>query len=131
MTEIKLTSAFVDLLRLKNLLNQNLILLADDGGGKYSLHGGACSIGESFTIVSLPQPDPTYPIKLANQQKIAFWTSDYDLTFCEPGLTLDYRNGSIQMKDRSRFIDGGVQIADGQQVLAAFKQGDKKPATDC
>lgn len=131
MPEIKLTPALIDLLRRKDLLQQTLVLLVDDGGGKYSLHGGACSIGESFTIVSLLEPDPAYPIKLTNQQNVAFWTSDYDLTFCEPGLTLDYRNGSIQMKDRSRFIDGGVQLANGEKILATFNQGDASAEVGC
>lgn len=131
MPEIKLSPSFMALLQRKGWQTKNLVLLADDGGGKYSLYGGACSIGENFTIVSLAQPDPLYQVPLSNDQGLAFWTSDYDLTFCEPGLALDYRNGSIQLKDRSRFIDGAVQLADGATVLQAAQHGATTPNLGC
>ncbi|BDZ31975.1 iron-sulfur cluster biosynthesis family protein [Lactiplantibacillus sp. WILCCON 0030] len=131
MTTIKLSEAFVDLLQRKQLTNKNLVLLTDDGGGKYSLHGGACTIGTKFTIIVLDQPDADYPVQLTNTAGIQLWTSAYDLMFLTAGITLDYGQGRISIKDDAHILDQGVQIADGKAVLAAFEQGVAADGKSC
>ena len=60
--QITLTDAFVQLIQDKGLVGKDLILIADDGGGKYSLQGGACTIGSKFTLIEVDQPDADYPV---------------------------------------------------------------------
>jgi len=123
MTTINLTDDFMALLTRKQLRTKDLVLVTDDGGGKYSLHGGACSIGTKFTLIVLDQPDSDYPLALTNAQGVKLWTSKYDLMFLNAGVTLDYGQGRISIKDDAHILDGAVQIADGKAVLAAFEQG--------
>jgi len=124
MASIQLSDALVALLKRKGLAQKNLILLTDDGGGKYSLQGGACTIGTNFTLIVVEAPDEDYPVKLHNDQGIHLWTSDYDLIFLETGVAMDYRNGQISIKDDAHaLLDNTVQIVNGQDVLAAFAQG--------
>lgn len=123
MAEIQLTDAFVGLLQDKGLDKKVLLLIADDGGGKYSLQGGACTIGSNFTLIELNAPDPDYDVALTNDAGIQLFTSEYDLYFLEDGLQLDYRDYQIRIKDNAHWFDDGVRIAKGADVLAAFKQG--------
>lgn len=123
MPRIELTSAFVDLINRKGLANKNLLLITDDGGGRYSLQGGACSIGTKFTLIVLDQPDSDYNVELENDAGLHLFTSDYDMIFFNPGLHMDFRDGQIALKDNAHALDNAVRIADGKEVLAAFKQG--------
>ncbi|MFC6181044.1 iron-sulfur cluster biosynthesis family protein [Lactiplantibacillus daowaiensis] len=131
MPTIQLSDTMLALLARKQLLDKTLILLADDGGGKYSLHGGACSIGTKFTLIVLDQPDPAYSVKLTNPYGVHLWTSTYDLMFFNDGITMDYQNGRIAIKDNAHVLDHGVQIANGADVLAAFKAGVTIDGTSC
>jgi hypothetical protein len=88
--QITLTDAFVQLIHDKGLADKDLILIADDGGGKYSLQGGACTIGSKFTLIEVDQPDVDYPVALENKAGLKLWSSDYDLLFLEDGLQLDF-----------------------------------------
>lgn len=123
MPKITLTPSFVALIQAKHLDEQVLVLIADDGGGKYSLQGGACTIGSRFTLITLDQPDPDYPVRLENVAGLQLYTSDYDLLFLEAGLTLDFVDHQIRLADNAHRFDDGVRIAKGQDVLAAFAQG--------
>ncbi|QEA52754.1 iron-sulfur cluster biosynthesis family protein [Loigolactobacillus coryniformis] len=123
MPTIKISAALTTLIQAKHLADKQLILITDDGGGKYSLHGGACTIGTKFTLISLDHPDPAYPVKLENEQQLHLWTSTYDLLFLNPGVAMDYRDGRISIKDNAHLLDSAVQIADGAAVLAAFENG--------
>ncbi|MFD1433270.1 iron-sulfur cluster biosynthesis family protein [Lacticaseibacillus yichunensis] len=120
---ITLTDSFVALMQAKHLADKVIVLITDDGGGKYSLQGGACSIGTTFTLIILDAPDPDYPVRLENKAGLAIYTSDYDLIFMQAGLTLDFANAQISLKDNAHLLDNSVRIADGKAVLAAFKQG--------
>lgn len=131
MTTINLTDDFMGLLARKQLTAKNLILVTDDGGGKYSLHGGACSIGTKFTLIVLDQPDADYPLALTNTQGVKLWTSRYDLMFLNTGVTLDYGQGRVSIKDDAHILDGAVQIADGAAVLAVFEQGVMPDSKTC
>ncbi|AKP65657.1 hypothetical protein FC99_GL002231 [Levilactobacillus koreensis JCM 16448] len=132
MASIKLSDAFVALLQRKGLAQKNLILLTDDGGGKYSLQGGACTIGTNFSLIVIDKPDQEYPIKLNNDQGIRLWTSDYDMMFLESGVSMDYGNGQISIKDDAyAALDNGVRIANGQDVLDAFEQGITMKGESC
>ncbi|WP_461213568.1 iron-sulfur cluster biosynthesis family protein [Lacticaseibacillus sp. GG6-2] len=123
MAEITLTPAFVDLLKAKQLADKTLILIADDGGGKYSLQGGACTIGSKFTLIVVDGPDSDYPVLLENEAGIKLYTSEYDLLFLESGLELDFRDHQIRLKDHAHTFDDSLLIADGKEVLAAFGKG--------
>ncbi len=132
MASIQLSDALVALLQRKGLAQKDLILLTDDGGGKYSLQGGACTIGTNFTLIVIEAPDKDYPVSLHNDQGIHLWTSDYDLIFLETGVAMDYRNGQISIKDDAHaLLDNTVQIANGQDVLAAFAQGITMKGASC
>lgn len=131
MAQIHLTDAFMALLDRKHLTQKDLILLADDGGGKYSLQGGACTIGTTFTLIVVDQPDPDYPIALANAQGVKLWSSKYDLYFLSAGLTLDVAHHNILLKDDAELLDSTVRIARGADVLAAFQQGIKLNGQGC
>ncbi|WP_125704890.1 iron-sulfur cluster biosynthesis family protein [Lacticaseibacillus daqingensis] len=123
MAEIQLSDALVARLRERGLADRELLLITDDGGGKYSLQGGACSIGTKFTLIVLDAPDPDYPVTLRNDAGLHLHTSDYDLIFLGPGLAMDYANGAISLKDNAHALDASVRIATGQEVLAAFERG--------
>lgn len=131
MPQIHLTDAFMALLDQKHLTQKDLILLADDGGGKYSLQGGACTIGTTFTLIVVDQPDPDYPIALANAQNVRLWSSQYDLYFLSAGLTLDVAHHNILLKDDAELLDSTVRIARGTEVLVAFQQGIKLNGQGC
>lgn len=131
MPQIHLTDAFMALLDRKHLTQKDLILLADDGGGKYSLQGGACTIGTTFTLIVVDQPDADYPIALANAQGVKLWSSKYDLYFLSAGLTLDVAHHNILLKDDAELLDSTVRIARGAEVLAAFQQGIKLNGQGC
>lgn len=123
MAEINLTPAFVAFIQQKGLADKTLILIADDGGGKYSLQGGACTIGSKFTLIIRDRPDADYPVELHNDAGLHLYSSDYDLLFTEPGLTLDFKDYQIRMKDNAHSFGDNLMLADGQEVLDAFKQG--------
>ncbi|WP_225046874.1 iron-sulfur cluster biosynthesis family protein [Lacticaseibacillus kribbianus] len=123
MTNITLTASFYRLMQEKGLTEKTMLLIADDGGGKYSLQGGACSIGAKFTLIVLDAPDPDYAVSLTNAQGLGLFSSEYDLLFLEDGLTLDFRGHQIRLKDNAHAFDDGVRIASGQAVLQAFSQG--------
>ncbi|MGY5339420.1 iron-sulfur cluster biosynthesis family protein [Levilactobacillus spicheri] len=123
MTQIKISDSMWALLQRKHLTDKDLVLIADDGGGKYSLHGGACTIGTQFTLIVLDQPDPDYAVKINNERGLRLWSSAYNLYFFDAGLTLDVQHHSILIKDDAHLLDSAVQIADGPAVLAAFQQG--------
>ena len=131
MAKIQLSDSLVDLLRRKQLATKDLILLTDDGGGKYSLQGGACTIGTNFTLIVIDAPDQDYPMPLENAQGIHLWTSTFVLIFLETGVKMDYRNGQISIKDDAHALDNAVQIANGADVLAAFAQGIKVDGSSC
>lgn len=119
------------LLKRKGLANREWVLLTDDGGGKYSLNGGACSIGTKFTLVYLTQPDTDYPVKVTNNQGLHLWTSNYDLMFLNADVVMDYQQGRIFIKDRAHLLDRAVQLADGAAVLQAFAAGILPSGTGC
>lgn len=131
MTTINISDALMAVLQAKKIANKNLVLITDDGGGKYSLHGGACTIGTKFTLIYLDQPDPAYSEPLTNNQGLKLWTSSYDLMFFNPGIAMDYDQGRISIKDDAHMLDNGVQIADGAEVVAAFKRGTTAHGTSC
>ena len=122
MTQIKISARLKALLTAKGFADKQLVLVTDDGGGKYSLHGGACSIGTKFTLIVLDQPDPEYDVAVDNNQQLALWTSAYDLIFFNDGIQMDYDQGRISIKDNAHMLDNAVQIAKGAEVLAAFEQ---------
>ncbi|KRK89008.1 iron-sulfur cluster biosynthesis family protein [Lentilactobacillus sunkii] len=131
MAKIQLSDSMIHLLNGPRFQNQTLLLIADDGGGKYSLKGGACTIGANFNIVIIHAPDPAYPVKLENNAGLPFYTSNYDLTFLGKGLKMDFQANSIRLSDDAELLDGAVQITKGADVLAAFKKGMTASSSGC
>ncbi|MGF7437175.1 iron-sulfur cluster biosynthesis family protein [Lentilactobacillus senioris] len=131
MPTINVTPAMVERLAAKGLTDKELVLITDDAGGKYSLNGGACSLGSTFTIIVLDQPDPDYQLKMENNAGLHIWTSKYDTMFFESGLTLDYKNHSVEIRDDAHVLDNAVQIANGQEVLTAFGKGMQASGGNC
>ncbi|MCI1290503.1 MAG: iron-sulfur cluster biosynthesis family protein [Lactobacillus sp.] len=119
MAHIKFTQAALAELKKRGLLSHPLLLIADDGGGKYSLAGGSCSIGASFSIIKLSKLDPDYPEVLENEAGVELYTSKYDLTLLEDNLVMDYVNGGLLLKNDSGLLDGAMRIGDGDRLLAA------------
>lgn len=119
---IHITDTANKLLMDKGVHDKILLLITDDGGGKYSLNGGACSIGAKFTLIYLDNSDSLYPIKLQNEQDVDLYTSEYDLMFLGSGLTLDFNKYQLILRDDSGMLDTNVQLANGQDVLDSFNQ---------
>lgn len=109
------------LLKRREILNKILILIADDGGGKYSIKGGGCAIGSHFSIIYVDKVDPDYPIKFENNQGINIYTSKYDTTMMGPNLVVDYANASLNLKSDEGLLDGGVDIGNGAELIKAQK----------
>ncbi|MTV82276.1 iron-sulfur cluster biosynthesis family protein [Secundilactobacillus folii] len=131
MAEIYLTPDCITELKAKQLTNKTLALITDDAGGKYSLHGGACSIGTKFTLVVLDQPDPDYNVPVENNAGLKLYTSDYDIYFLGKGLKLDYRKAMLSLSNNGQLLDNNVQIADGSKVLEAFAEGIPAEIKNC
>lgn len=131
MVQLDLSDAMQQLLKDKHLADKTLLLIADDGGGSYSLNGGACTIGANFTIVELTQKDPDYPLVIENNAGLHLYTSKYDALFMKAGLKMDFKNYKIQLKDNTGLLDPSVKIANGAKVLAAFKKGISAHGQSC
>lgn len=123
MLNLHVTPLMQQLMANKQLSDRPLLLITDDGGGRYSLSGGACTIGAKFSLIVLTAPDAHYPLSIQNDADWPLKTSDYDAAFMGPGLVLDYKNHQIQLRDNAGLLDSAVEIADGAAVLAAFNQG--------
>lgn len=130
MTKIKITDSMKEFLTKKGLTAKSLLLNVDDGG-KYSVSGGSCSIGDKFAIVYLDQDDPDYPIAVENNAGLNLHTSKYTLTFFTDGLVLDTKGTSVVLRDNSGMKDGAVNVVDGAKILAQNSQGMTGPAKSC
>ena len=119
--KITFTDKALDYLKRREILNKILILIADDGGGKYSIKGGGCAIGSHFSIIYVDKVDPDYPIKFENNQGINIYTSKYDTTMMGPNLVVDYANASLNLKSDEGLLDGGVDIGNGD--LLCYEDG--------
>lgn len=119
--KITFTDKAIDYLKRREILNKVLILIADDGGGKYSIKGGGCAIGSHFSIIYVDKVDPDYPIKFENNQGINIYTSKYDTTMMGPNLVVGYANASLNLKSDEGLLDGGVDIGNGAELIKAQK----------
>ena len=70
MLKITFTDSALDYLKRREIADKILILITDDGGGKYSIKGGNCSIGSHFSIIWVDEKDPDYPVQLDNDQRL-------------------------------------------------------------
>lgn len=131
MAEIKLTAALVALLKKRHVADKVLLLVADDGGGKYSLQGGACTIGSVFNLVVLDDLDPDYPIPLTNDAGIKLYSSQYNLYFLESGLVMDVKDYRITLRDDSHQFENDLELVKGSDIIEAFQNGIKLGDTGC
>ncbi len=121
MLNIRFTDQALDYLKRREILDKVLILITDDGGGKYSIQGGSCSIGAHFSIIWVDKVDPDYPVKIDNDQNVKIYTSDYDKTMMGPNMVLDYNAGSLSLKSDEGMLDSGVEIGNGAALIEANK----------
>lgn len=121
MLKIRFTDNALDYLKRREILDKTLILITDDGGGKYSIQGGSCTMGSHFSIIWVEQVDPDYPVEIINDQNVKIYTSDYDKAMLGTGmnLTVDYNAGSLSLKSDEAMLDGGVEIGNGAALLKA------------
>lgn len=121
MLKIKFTTTAINYLKRRGILDKTLILITDDGGGKYSIQGGSCSIGSRFSLIWVSRKDTDYPLFLQNNQGIKIYTSKYDLTMMGTNMVLDYTAGSLSLRDDEELLDGHVEIGNGAALLKANK----------
>lgn len=121
MAKITITKDALNYLKQEGIADKYLILITDDGGGKYSMSGGACSIGSHFSIIWVNQPDSDYSEVIKNDEGLKIYSSKYDLTLLDNDMTLDYKNGSLALKGESGILDEGVSIGDGAALIKANK----------
>lgn len=124
MLSITFTVKAINYLKKRKILDKTLILIVDDGGGKYSLQGGSCSIGAHFSIIWVKQKDPTYPLQLKNNQGLHIYTSRYDQTMMGPNMICDYEAGSLNLRDDEGLLDGHVEIGNDADLIKANKHVD-------
>lgn len=131
MSTIRITQAATERLKQQHLQDKILVLIADDGGGKYSLQGGACTIGAVFTLVVLDAPDPDYPIQLTNEAGVQLYSAEYDLYFLAPGLVLDVRNFQFAIRDDAQQFETPVQVVNGVEMVATHNRGLTEAPKSC
>lgn len=114
--EINIKEAAQDYLATKLIPGERLLLALDDGSSKYSKLGGTCAIGNKFQLVIADAPDPDYAEALANNADLNLTTGALELTYLGHGLTMDYRNGMLNLRDDTGILDGAVTIARAQPL---------------
>lgn len=121
MLKITFTDQALDYLKRRKIANKVLILITDDGGGKYSIKGGGCSIGSHFSIIWVEQKDADYPVQLENDQGLKIYTSKYDMALMGPNMVMDYAAGSLNLRSDEGILDGGVDVGNGAALIKANK----------
>ena len=121
MLKITFTDSALDYLKRREIADKTLILITDDGGGKYASKGGGCSIGSHFSIIWVDEKDPDYPVQLDNDQGLKIYTSKYDMTLMGPNMVMDYNAGSLNLRSDEGILDGGVEIGNGAALIKANK----------
>lgn len=125
MTKLTISKEALALLQKRNYTSFPLLLIVDDGGGDYSVNGGACSIGANFSIIALDNKnfDSRYPLKIENNANLNIYTSKYDLTFMGKDLILDIANAGLRLRNEEGLLTGNVYLAKAQQLAQAAKRG--------
>ena len=121
MLKITFTDQALDYLKRREIANKVLILITDDGGGKYSIKGGGCSIGSHFSIIWIEQKDAEYPVQLKNDQGLKIYTSKYDMALMGQNMVMDYAAGSLNLRSDEGILDGGVDVGNGAALIKANK----------
>lgn len=121
MLKITFTDQALDYLKRREIANKVLILITDDGGGKYSIKGGGCSIGSHFSIIWVEQKDADYPVQLKNDQGLKIYTSKYDMALMGQNMVMDYAAGSLNLRSDEGILDGGVDVGNGAALIKANK----------
>lgn len=121
MLKITFTDQALDYLKRREIANKVLILITDDGGGKYSIKGGGCSIGSHFSIIWVEQKDADYLVQLENDQGLKIYTSKYDMALMGPNMVMDYAAGSLNLRSDEGILDGGVDVGNGAALIKANK----------
>ncbi|MCT0165043.1 iron-sulfur cluster biosynthesis family protein [Lactobacillus helveticus] len=121
MLKITFTDQALDYLKRRKIANKVLILITDDGGGKYSIKGGGCSIGSHFSIIWVEQKDADYPVQLENDQGLKIYTSKYDMALMGPNMVMDYAAGNLNLRSDEGILDGGVDVGNGAALIKANK----------
>lgn len=91
--------------------NAHLFLALDDGSSKFSKLGGSCAIGNKYQLVVSAAADADYDVSLTNDAGLHLTTGMPETMYFEAGLTLDYKNASLQLRDNSGILDGAVMVS--------------------
>jgi hypothetical protein len=113
---------------LKDHVNQDqrLFLALDDGSSKYSKLGGSCAIGNKYQLVVADEDDQDYALPLDNEAGFKLTTGDPETDYFGSGLTLDFKNASLALRDDSGILDGAVTL----NKDAALPQNDAQRRDD-
>ena len=106
--------------------DQRLFLALDDGSSKYSKLGGSCAIGNKYQLVVADEDDQDYALPLDNEAGFKLTTGDPETDYFGSGLTLDFKNASLALRDDSGILDGAVTL----NKDAALPQNDAQRRDD-
>ena len=98
----------------------------DDGSSKYSKLGGSCAIGNKYQLVDADEDDQDYALPLDNESGFKLTTGDPETDYFGSGLTLDFKNASLALRDDSGILDGAVTL----NKDAALPQNDAQRRDD-
>ncbi|MCD2256724.1 iron-sulfur cluster biosynthesis family protein [Agrilactobacillus fermenti] len=101
-----------------------VFLATDDGSSKFSKLGGSCAIGNKFQLVVGTHADDDYQTPVENNTDYQLYISDGEKPYLGNGLSLDYKNAGLVLKDDGGLIDGGVTVTKVDQ--AALSQSDAR-----
>lgn len=123
--DITIKPAAKDYLANKVSAKDHVFLALDDGSSKFSKLGGSCAIGNKFQLVVSDNSDADYDETLANDADLDMTTAMPETMYLGHGLTLDYKNGSLALRDDSGVLDGAVTI-DRYQAPTADDEARRK-----
>lgn len=90
--------------------SSHIFLALDDGSSKFSKLGGSCAIGNKFQLVVSDQADAEYSLPLDNDAGLNITTAMPETMYLANGLTLDFKNAALALKDDSGILDGAVMV---------------------
>ncbi|KRM71616.1 hypothetical protein FC34_GL001271 [Lacticaseibacillus brantae DSM 23927] len=110
MMEINVRDAAKEYLDKKVAPDRHIFLALDDGSSKFSKLGGSCAIGNKFQLVVSNAADAEYSLPLDNNANLDLTTAQPETLYLGHGLTLDFKNASLVLRDDSGILDGAVMI---------------------
>lgn len=97
----------------KKLRTPIFLLVLNDGSNKFSIGGGACSVGDSYKIVDTDKEEEGYGEILDNPD-FTVYTSNSEKYFFGKNLKIDYNESmaTLVLMDDGGILDGNLQISE-------------------